>query len=70
VDGSYQLLPSDPDGVWRSRVFPGLWLDGAALLAGDTVRMLAKLEDGLRSPEHAAFVQRLQAARLRISDGG
>jgi Uma2 family endonuclease len=56
VDGRYQLLSPDADGVLRSRVFPGLWLDGKALLAANLQQVLAKLEDGLRSAEHQAFV--------------
>ena len=44
-------------------VFPGLWLDGAALLAGDMVRVLAKLDEGLRSPEHQTFVAKLARNR-------
>ena len=63
VDGVYQLMPSDPDGIWRSRVFPGLWLDGAALLPGDMSRVLAKLQEGLQSPEHQRFVEQLARAR-------
>ena len=50
-NGVYQLsLAPDSDGIHRSRVFPGLWLDGAALLSGDMARVLAKLDEGLRSP--------------------
>jgi hypothetical protein len=59
VDGAYQLLPPGADGIWRSRAFPGLWLDGKALLAGDTLRVLAVLQEGIRSPEHLAFVDGL-----------
>ena len=62
-DGVYQLLPPDADGIHRSRIFPGLWLDGAALLAGDLARVLAKLDEGLRSPEHQAFVAKLARNR-------
>ena len=62
-DGVYQLLPPDADGIHRSRIFPGLWLDGAALLAGDLARLLAKLDEGLRSPEHQAFVEKLARNR-------
>jgi Uma2 family endonuclease len=63
VDNVYQRMAPDPDKIWRSRVFPGLWLDGAALLAGDVVQVLAKLNEGLRSPEHQAFVEKLAKAR-------
>lgn len=59
VDGKYQILPPDPDGVWRSRVFPGLWLAGSALLGGDMSHVLAKLQEGLSSAAHRAFVAEL-----------
>lgn len=58
------VVPVPADGVHRSTVFPGLWLDGAALLAGDLARVLAVLQDGLKSPEHAAFVARLAAQKV------
>jgi Uma2 family endonuclease len=51
--------------VWRSKVFPGLWLDGPALLARDSARIIAAVQRGLASREHAAFVKRLQAAHRR-----
>jgi Uma2 family endonuclease len=57
--GHYQRLASDPDGVLRSEVFPGLWLDVSALLRADTARLEQALRAGLASPEHAAFVARL-----------
>jgi hypothetical protein len=56
-------LPVGTDGWYRSAVFPGLWLDPKALLADDLAGMIAALEQGLASPEHAAFVARLAAAR-------
>jgi len=60
VDGVYELMPASADGVLRSQVFPGLWLQPAALLAGDMALVLATLQQGLQSPEHAAFVRRFQ----------
>ena len=33
--GRYELTPSPDDGVYRSSVFPGLWIDGRARLSGD-----------------------------------
>lgn len=59
-EGNYRIVPPDKDGVWRSTAFPGLWLDGKALLAGDLAKVLAVLQSGLDSPEHAEFVERLQ----------
>lgn len=61
VDGSYQLLSPDADGLHRSRIFPGLWLDGPALLSGDLRQVLERLQDGLRSPEYQQFVAQLAA---------
>ncbi len=60
-EGQYVPLPAGPDetGVIRSQVFPGLWLDVPALLAGDLAQVLAVLQQGLASEEHAAFVTRL-----------
>ena len=55
-DGAYAELPPDTDGLLRSREFPGLWLDPAALLAGDRPALKVALAAGLASPEHAAFV--------------
>jgi Uma2 family endonuclease len=63
--GQFQPLPPDAAGFLRSEVFPGLWLDPAALLRGDLAGVLAQLRQGLTSPEHAAFVQRLQAPPAR-----
>ena len=48
-------------GLLRSEVFPGLWLDAAAMVRGDMARVLAVLQQGLNSPEHAEFVRRLKA---------
>lgn len=55
----YQLLASDGKMIFKSIVFPGLWLDGKALLTGDTAKLIKTLQRGLRSPEHAAFVKKL-----------
>ncbi|MBI4584473.1 MAG: Uma2 family endonuclease [Planctomycetes bacterium] len=57
--GNYEVLPPGADGIYRSRVFPGLWLDPQALLGGDLKRLIEILELGLASPEHAGFAERL-----------
>ena len=59
INGKYQLLSPDPDGIICSRVFPGLWLDVSALLAGDLTKVLAVVQKGLNSPEHAEFLKQL-----------
>ena len=57
--GQYERLVPDVQGVLRSEVFPGLWLDTAALLRGDIAAVLATVQHGLASPDHEAFVVRL-----------
>ena len=60
--GDYIELKPRSDGVIRSRVFPGLWLEMRALPAGDEDKASRVLERGLKSAEHAALVRRLAAA--------
>ncbi len=62
-------LRPNRQGVWRSKVFPGLWLDGPAVLARDSARVMAAVQRGLASRGHAAFVKRLQAAHRRQAGG-
>jgi Uma2 family endonuclease len=57
---SKRKLKPDGSGVWKSRVFPGLWLDGPALLARDSGRLMAAVQQGLAAPGHAAFARQLQ----------
>lgn len=58
-EGEFLSLDADADGVLRSRVFPGLWLASDALLNGDLQRVITVVQEGGRSPEHAAFVTQL-----------
>jgi Uma2 family endonuclease len=55
----FEILPPGPDGVYRSRIFPGLWLDPQALFAEDRVRLTGVLDQGLAAPQHAAFAAQL-----------
>jgi Uma2 family endonuclease len=58
-EGQYEHLQPDRDGILRSEVFAGLWLDPAALLRSDMATVLAVGQQGLASPEHTAVVARL-----------
>jgi hypothetical protein len=58
-NSEYVSLEPDADGVIKSRVFPGLWLDLRALLAGEMTKVLVVVQQGLNNTEHADFVQRL-----------
>ena len=55
--------PIPHDGVVRSATFPGLSLDREAVRSGNYSQMIATLEAGLATPEHAAFVKRLAEAK-------
>ena len=58
----YELVAPNAAGFYQSEVFPGLWLDPAALLGLDLATVFRVLRQGLASPEHAAFVTKLQHA--------
>jgi Uma2 family endonuclease len=62
--GEYVPLPTDRDGIVRSRVFPGLWLAVEDLLAGNITQVLAVLQQGLASPEKDAFVRELGSSGI------
>ncbi|MDZ8053951.1 MAG: Uma2 family endonuclease [Aulosira sp. ZfuVER01] len=57
--GEYIQLASNADSVICSEVFPGLWLEKAALLNGNLAKVLEVLQQGLTSPEHQSFVENL-----------
>jgi Uma2 family endonuclease len=65
-NGEYSSLSMDVQGVIRSEIFPGLWLAVSDLLSGDMVQVLAILQDGLKSQEHAKFVQKLSQHRKGV----
>ncbi len=58
-DGSYRLTAPDENGVFRSRAFPGLWVDGPAFWRMDGNALIEALDQGLESEEHARFVETL-----------
>ncbi|HEY9853188.1 MAG TPA: Uma2 family endonuclease [Leptolyngbyaceae cyanobacterium] len=57
--GEYIKLEPDSNGIIYSQIFPGLWLDKAALLAGNLAKVLEVLQQGLASQSHQDFVQQL-----------
>lgn len=68
-EGNYERLPPDDQGVLHSEVFPGLWLNKPAMLRMDLAAVLATLQLGLATPEHAAFDERLKAAAREKRQG-
>jgi len=61
-NSEFSRVEPGADGLLRSEVFPGLWLDADALMAGDLVKVGQKLQQGIASPEHGAFVAKLARA--------
>lgn len=62
ADNRFEPIPPDAGGLLKSRLFPGLWLDPAALLAGDLPALLAGLDAGCATDEHRRFAAGLAAA--------
>lgn len=59
VEGEYQALKVEEDGIIRSQFFPGLWLAVEALLNNEMARVLEVLQLGLGSQSHEEFVLKL-----------
>ena len=54
-DSQYVQLSADSQGILRSQIFPGLWLNRTALLDGDLATVLQVLQQGITSPDHQAL---------------
>jgi Uma2 family endonuclease len=61
ADGRFLPLNPDEQGILRSAVFPGLWLNVPALIAGRMDLVKTTLDAGLAGAEHLAFAHRLRA---------
>lgn len=59
-EGRYERLSPDTAGVYKSEIFPGLWLDSPAMTRGDLATVLKVLGEGLATPEHQEFVARMK----------
>jgi hypothetical protein len=68
--GEYVRLPLSPAGIYQSEIFPGLWLNPAALMRADLPTVLCALQQGIASPEHADFVANLQQAAAQANESG
>ncbi|HUY36447.1 MAG TPA: Uma2 family endonuclease [Pirellulales bacterium] len=69
-DERFVRVSPDTDGLFRSVVFPGLWLDAQALFDENRGRLREIVDRGVATPEHAAFVARMAEARKGHSEGG
>lgn len=59
-DGQFVKLPLGSDGIYRSEVLPGLWIDPRTVIARDAAAMFAVAMRGITSAEHKEFVALLQ----------
>lgn len=59
VEGKYEPLTLDEQGVGRSEVFPGLWIDTTSLLAGDAAAAMKTMQEGIASESHQKFLETL-----------
>lgn len=60
-EGQFVKLAADDFGIWRSECFPGLWINGKALIAGDVAGALKVLKEGLASEPYRVFAVRLSS---------
>ena len=63
-----EFVRADPlNGVHRSTVFPGLWLDVAAMIKEGLAAVLKTAAAGVADPAHAEFVKRLADEQARVA---
>lgn len=68
-DRKYVRLPKSRDGIYKSGVFPGLWLDVEAMLRGYKRQVREVAERGLASAAHAKFASLLKGRLKRYGSG-
>ncbi|NEP10989.1 MAG: Uma2 family endonuclease [Symploca sp. SIO2C1] len=51
TEGKYIKLQPDEQGIIKSKIYPGLWLDVPALLSGNLAKVLEILQQGIASRE-------------------
>ena len=59
-EGRFVAQTPDDQGAFASRVFPGLRLPVALMLAGKLADVLAAVQEGVQTPEHAAFAGQME----------
>lgn len=59
---AFERLALGEGDIYRSEHLPGLWLHPAALIGGDFPTVLRVTQQGIASPEHTTFVEKLRRA--------
>ena len=57
-EGKYIKLQPDEQGIIKSEIYPGLWLDVNGLLAGNLAKVLQVLQQGIATKEHQNYTSR------------
>jgi Uma2 family endonuclease len=55
-EGKYIKLQPDEQGIIKSEIYPGLWLDVPALLSGNLIKVLEVLQQGIATKEHQNYI--------------
>jgi hypothetical protein len=61
-EGKFLPLAADESGIYRSRTFPGLWLNVSSLLAREAQALWATLDAGMATAEYASFAALVKSA--------
>ncbi|SKB12996.1 Genome sequencing data, contig C299 [Planktothrix sp. PCC 11201] len=56
-EGQYIKLLADSEGILKSEIFPGLWLDEQSLLTGNMAQVLTILQQGIATVDHQDFIK-------------
>lgn len=59
----HEMIHPDSTGVYKSQLFPGLWINSKALARGDAAGMFATVEAGTKTAAHKKFVAKLRSIR-------
>ena len=59
-EGRFVAQMPDEQGVFASRVFPGLRLPAESMLAGKLAAVLAAVQQGAQTQDHADFIKKLK----------
>ncbi len=62
-EGEFKAL-SIVKGLFKSKAFPGLWLDPEAMINGDIRKVYQVAQEGLASAEHQRFVKKLASKKM------
>lgn len=60
-NGDFAQLPQAKNGVIKSQIFPGLWLDTKAMLADNWPKILETLRRGMETDDYRVFAANLKS---------